>query len=91
MEVSNNKDDDVRQRVLRVLEQFLARRDTVVDPKGLSNMQALGIDSLGITELVFEIAEEFGIDDRAIADDTLRNLRTVDDLVEAVRLARNSQ
>lgn len=81
-------ESDTRTRVVRVVQTFLARRDLHVDPDQAQDLQSLGVDSLGFTELVFDLAEEFDIDDRAISDETLRALRTLDDLVSAIDTAR---
>jgi len=80
-------DTAVRQRILTLLQNFLMRRGINADPARITDLSLLGIDSLAITELVFEIAEEFHIDDRTISDDTLRRLTTVDSLVDAVSAA----
>lgn len=50
-----------------------------------AGLDSLGIDSLGMAEMMFDIDDEFGIE---ITDEHMGELRTVDDLIVLIeRLA----
>jgi acyl carrier protein len=78
---------EVHTRVLEVLQRFLTRSGKPASIAGGSDVRTLGIDSLGFTELIFDLEDEFHVDDRSITDDMIANVRTVDDLTDMVLAA----
>ena len=51
--------DDVRQRVRAIVAEQAMIEEAQVSPE--STMDDLGLDSLGLVEIVFAIEEEFGV------------------------------
>jgi nodulation protein F len=49
-----------------------------------TELTALGIHSLELTEIIFDIEDEYGIEVQMNSADAWSNLRTVGDIVEAV-------
>ena len=76
--------DEIHSRLIKVLEGYLRNRTGTFDETKLDDLSQLGIDSLAMLELVFEIEEEFGIKEQNIPEETLRNIRSLDDLVQIV-------
>jgi len=74
----------IKNRAEQVLRAFLAHRGHAVTSSELKNLKSVGLDSLSMAELIFEICEAFGIDDRLIRDDQLRSITSLDSLVEAI-------
>lgn len=50
-----------------------------------TELSALGIHSLELTEIIFDIEDEYGIEVEMNTADAWSNLRNVGDVVEAVR------
>jgi nodulation protein F len=50
-----------------------------------TELTALGIHSLELTEIIFDLEDEFGIEIEMSTDDAWSNLSNVRDIVEAVR------
>ncbi len=50
-----------------------------------TELSALGIHSLELTEIIFDIEDEYGIEVEMNTADAWSNLRNVGDIVEAVR------
>ena len=80
-----------RQQIRAELEKIL----TIVDDQLLKRVQVqdetviregLGLDSLQLTELLFEIEERLGV---KIADDEAMKLRTVGDLITLIESKLN--
>ena len=81
-----------RQQIRTELEKIL----TIVDDQILNRVQVqeetviregLGLDSLQLTELLFEIEERLNV---KIADDEAQKLRTVGDLVTLIETKLNA-
>lgn len=65
-------------RLQALIAQYCAR-PTPTDPD--TTLEALGIDSLGVIELLFEVEEAFGI---RIDPDSAQSLRTVGEVAEHI-------
>ncbi len=70
---------NVTPRVQEILMEVLALDESPAPGDRL--IEDLGAESVDVLTLVFEFEEAFG---RAIDDDALMQLRTVDDIVDAV-------
>jgi len=70
---------EIERRVLGIIHS----RNPAIDLASSAGMPLteLGIDSIEMLNIIFEIEEAFGI---AIADDDLRQLKTTDDLLRLV-------
>lgn len=67
----------------RVIETLASVKRIPVDQIKLdSNLQELGIDSLDVFTLLFELENAFHI---SIPDDDVRSIRTVNDIIEGVK------
>lgn len=58
------------------------------DPSGITlstHLHELGIHSLELTEIIFDLEEEFGIEIEMNTAQAWENLETVQDIVDAVR------
>jgi acyl carrier protein len=72
--------DDVAQRVIATLASV--KRIPADGIKLDTNLQELGIDSLDVFTLLFELENAFKI---SIPDDDVRSIRTVNDIVEGIK------
>ena len=71
--------DNVRSDLMALLQQHAQNE---VEIKAESHLVAdLGIDSLGVMEIVADIEDKFKL---SIPDDMLREVETVDDVVKAI-------
>ena len=77
--------DQVEKKASEIILSFLAQRGRQIEPAALKNLRAIGIDSLSMAELIFEICEGFGIDDKLIDDARLRSINSLDTLVEVLQ------
>ena len=69
-----------------IIEKIKAHADTNGDeitPK--TELTALGIHSLELTEIIFDLEEAYGIEIEMNTVDAWSNLKNVGDMVEAVR------
>jgi acyl carrier protein len=72
--------DAVAEKVIATLASV--KRVPAEDIKLDTNLQAMGIDSLDVFTLLFELENAFKI---SIPDDDVRSLRTVNDVVEGIK------
>ncbi len=72
--------DAVAEKVIATLASV--KRVPAEDIKLDTNLQDMGIDSLDVFTLLFELENAFKI---SIPDDDVRSLRTVNDVVEGIK------
>ena len=72
--------DVVAEKVIATLASV--KRIPAEDIKLDSNLQEMGIDSLDVFTLLFELENSFKI---SIPDDEVRSIRTVSDVVEGIK------
>ncbi len=82
----------------KLAEDILARVKAHADPEigeigPETELTALGIHSLELTEIIFDLEEDYGIEIEMNTVDAWSSLRTVHDMTEAVRalIAQKSQ
>lgn len=75
---------EIEKLATGVLGSFLAQRGRQVEAKDLGDLRAIGLDSLSMAELIFEVCEAFGIDDKVIDDASLRSITSLDSLVDVL-------
>jgi len=74
----------------KLADDIISKITTHSDPEageiGLeTELTALGIHSLELTEIIFDLEEEYGIEIEMNTVEAWSNLKTVHDMVEAVR------
>ena len=70
----------------RAVEAVNVRLDAAaIDLTSATELTALGIHSLELTEIIFDLEEEYGIEIEMNTVDAWSNLKNVGDMVEAVR------
>ncbi|HTZ74814.1 MAG TPA: acyl carrier protein [Candidatus Aquilonibacter sp.] len=72
--------DEVAEKVIATLASV--KRIPVEGIKLDTNLQELGIDSLDVFTLLFELENAFKI---SIPDDDVRSIRTVNDIVDGIK------
>ncbi len=72
--------DPVAEKVIATLAQV--KRVPPESIKLETNLQAMGIDSLDVFTLLFELENAFKV---SIPDDDVRSIRTVNDIVEGIK------
>ena len=72
--------DEVPEKVIAALASV--KRIPAENIKLDTNLQELGIDSLDVFSLLFELENAFKI---SIPDDDVRSIRTVNDVVEGIK------
>jgi acyl carrier protein len=72
--------DEVAEKVIATLASV--KRVPVENIKLDTNLQEMGIDSLDVFTLLFELENTFKV---SIPDDDVRSIKTVNDIVEGVR------
>ena len=73
------------EKILTIVDDQILKRVQVQDETVIR--EGLGLDSLQLTELLFEIEERLNV---KIADDEAQKLRTVGDLVTLIETKLNS-
>jgi nodulation protein F len=69
-----------------IISKVKAHADPAIGEIGLdTELTSLGIHSLELTEIIFDLEEEHGIEIEMNTVEAWSNLKTVDDMVEAVR------
>jgi nodulation protein F len=68
-----------------IIEKIRAHADAGMEVGPESDLTKLGIHSLELTEIVFDLEETYGIDIDMNTVEAWSNLRTVGDIVEATR------
>src|SRR5579872_4096118 len=72
--------DAVEEKVISTLASVKRIPADKITPE--TNLQELGIDSLDVFTLLFELENAFKI---SIPDDDVRSIRTVDDVVDGIK------
>jgi nodulation protein F len=73
------------QLALDIIEKIKAHADAGTDVGLESDLMKLGIHSLELTEIVFDLEESYGIDIDMNTVEAWGNLKTVGDIVESTR------
>jgi acyl carrier protein len=73
-------DDDLTQRVLRVIAETQRKDPSQV--KADTSFEELGIDSMDGVNIVFALENEFDIN---IPDEEVKSIRSIPDMIEGVR------
>ena len=68
-----------------IIEKIKAHADAGTDVGLESDLMKLGIHSLELTEIVFDLEESYGIDIDMNTVEAWSNLKTVGDIVESTR------
>lgn len=70
-----------------IISKIKAHADADAGEIGLeTELTGLGIHSLELTEIIFDLEEDYGIDIEMNTVEAWSNLKTVQDIVEAVRV-----
>lgn len=77
---SGSGDDWVSQRVIRFLAEYSGRDPADISPSDL--LDEFAIDSLDMVEFIMSFEEAFDLE---ISDEHFAEMRTVQDLIDAVR------
>ena len=74
------------QLTTEIIEKIKAHADTAGDEITTStDLNTLGIHSLELTEIIFDLEEKYGIEIEMNTVDAWSNLKSFGDMVEAVR------
>lgn len=68
-----------------IIEAIRKHSDPGVDVTAGTELTALGIHSLELTEIIFDLEDRYGIEIEMNTVDAWNNLKNVGDMVEAVR------
>jgi nodulation protein F len=68
-----------------IIETVRKHADPGVDVTADTELTALGIHSLELTEIIFDLEERYGIEIEMNTVDAWNNLKNIGDMVEAVR------
>jgi acyl carrier protein len=75
---------DTPERLRRIICNYLDSQDIEYKNTDFNRLEDVGIDSLGMLDVIFEIEGEFGIQTGEISGDVLEKITTFDGLVEMV-------
>ena len=75
---------DTRERLRRIICNYLDSQDIQYQDTNFNKLEDVGIDSLGMLDVIFEIEGEFGIQTGEIDGDVLEKITTFNGLVELV-------
>lgn len=75
---------DTRERLRRIICNYLESQDIQYQNADFNKLEDVGIDSLGMLDVIFEIEGEFGIQTGEISGDVLEKITTFEGLVEMV-------
>ena len=75
---------DTRVRMHRIISNYLESRNIEYENTGFNKLEEVGIDSLGMLDVIFEIEGEFEVQTGEIDNDVLEKITTFDGLVELV-------
>ena len=73
------------QLATEIIDKIKAHADPAVEITPETELTALGIHSLELTEIIFDLEEAYGIEIEMNTVEAWSNLKTVHDMVEAVR------
>lgn len=75
---------DTRERLRRIICNYLDRQDIEYQNTDFDKLEEVGIDSLGMLDVIFEIEGEFGVQTGEVSGDVLEKITTFDGLVDLV-------
>jgi acyl carrier protein len=81
---SSDAIQDTRERMRRIITNYLDSQDIQYQDTNFDKLEEIGIDSLGMLDVIFEIEGEFGVQTGEIDSEVLEKITTFDGLVELV-------
>jgi len=75
---------DTRERLRRVICNYLESQDIEYHNTDFNKLEDIGIDSLGMLDVIFAIEGEFGIQTGEVSGEVLEKITTFDGLAELV-------
>jgi acyl carrier protein len=75
---------DTRERLHRIITNYLDSQGIEHKGASLDNLQEIGVDSLGMLDIIFEIEGEFSVQTGEIDNEVLEKITTFDGLVDLV-------
>jgi acyl carrier protein len=81
---SSDAIQDTRERMRRIITNYLDSQDIAYEGTNFDKLEEIGIDSLGMLDVIFEIEGEFGVQTGEIDSEVLEKITTFDGLVELV-------
>ena len=75
---------DTRERLRRIICNYLDRQDIEYQNTNFDKLEEVGIDSLGMLDVIFEIEGEFAVQTGEVSGDVLEKITTFDGLVDLV-------
>jgi acyl carrier protein len=81
---SSDAIQDTRERMRRIITNYLDSQDIAYQDTNFDKLEEIGIDSLGMLDVIFEIEGEFGVQTGEIDSEVLEKITTFDGLVELV-------
>lgn len=81
---SSDAIQDTRERMRRIITNYLDSQDIEYKDTNFDKLEDIGIDSLGILDVIFELEGEFGVQTGEIDNEVLEKITTFDGLVELV-------
>jgi acyl carrier protein len=75
---------DTRERMWRIIANYLENQNIEYKGASFDKLEEVGIDSLGMLDVIFEIEGEFGVQTGEIDNEVLEKITTFDGLVEMV-------
>ncbi len=79
---------DTRERLHRIITNYLDSQNIEYEDSNFNKLEDVGIDSLGMLDVIFEIEGEFGVQTGGIDSDVLEKITTFNGLVELVDALR---
>ena len=79
---------DTRERMHKIITEYLERQGVECKTTNYHKLEELGIDSLGMLDVIFEIEGEFGVQTGELDNEALEKNTTFDGLVELVDALR---
>lgn len=83
MEISDAM-QDTRERMHMIISGYLQSLNIEYNNTNFNKLEEIGIDSLGMLDIIFEIEGEFGVQTGEIDNEVLEKITTFDGLVELV-------
>ena len=75
---------DTRVRLSRIISNYLQSQDIQYSGTNFDKLEEIGIDSLGMLDVIFEIEGEFGVQTGEVDGEVLEKITTFDGLAELV-------
>ncbi len=75
---------DTRERLRRIIIKYLQNHDIQFQNTDFDKLEDIGIDSLGMLDVIFEIEGEFGVQTGEIDGEVLEKITTFDGLATLV-------